>query len=139
MKLAYNVALLLMTGMITLSKAEAGLAVVVSRPKITGNKAVIKLEMKNSFNEPIQSARATAFLLADSNKIVGQSTKWVIGGEKGKPSLAVDAAQSYNFVISSATPITATNLISKVSFSRIILSNGTLADPGKDAVIPAAH
>ena len=67
--------------------AEAKLEVKVSEPKTTGKKALIKLELKNTFTEKIESARAVVFLLDDQGKVVGQMTRWVIGGTKDKPAL----------------------------------------------------
>jgi hypothetical protein len=51
--------------------ARADLTVKVSDPKRTGDKVVIKLEMKNTFAEKIESARAVVFLLDEQGKVVG--------------------------------------------------------------------
>src|SRR5712691_5018266 len=66
------------------SQAGAQLLVTVSPPKVAGQKVVTPLAMKNSFNVNIQSARAAVFLLDDQGKMVGQGTRWVIGGGKDK-------------------------------------------------------
>jgi hypothetical protein len=88
--------------------------------------------MKNKFSETIESARATLFLLDQQGKIVGQSTAWVIGGAKDKPGLAPDAKTSYSFVFPAADkPFTTT----KLTFSRIVLEGGKLADPRTDFVL----
>jgi hypothetical protein len=111
--------------------AQAQLAVVVSPPKITGKKAVVTLAMKNDLAEKVESARAVCFLLDDQGKMVGQSTKWVIGGTKGRPALEPNGKTTFNFVITSSQPFTSTNLTAKVSFSRLILENGQVADVDK--------
>jgi hypothetical protein len=108
--------------------ASAQLAVTVSPPKIAGQKAVIELLMKNGFNEKVESARAAVFLLDDQGKIVGQSTKWVIGGNTNNPGLAAGGTNAYYFVIQSTKPFTTTNLISKVTFSRVLLQSGKFVD-----------
>jgi len=59
--------------------ANAALVVTVDQPKISGSKAVVTLTMKNTLTEQIESARAAVFLLDEQGKMVGQSTKWVIG------------------------------------------------------------
>lgn len=64
--------------------AQAQLAVTVSPPKIVGQKAVVPLAMKNGFAERIESARAVVFLLDEKGKMIGQGTRWVIGGSQDK-------------------------------------------------------
>jgi hypothetical protein len=105
----------------------AALVVQVSPPKTTGNKAIVKLELKNTFTEKIPSARAVCFLLDDQGQMVGQSTKWVIG--QNKIGLDAGATNEFNFVITSPQPFTTTNLTAKISFSRVVLEDGKLADP----------
>ena len=60
------------------SGARADLVVKVGEPKQTSGKAVITLEMKNTFAEKVESARAMVFLLDEQGKMVGQATRWVI-------------------------------------------------------------
>jgi hypothetical protein len=43
--------------------ARAELIVKVDQPKLAGQKAVIKLTMKNTFKEKVESARAQVFLM----------------------------------------------------------------------------
>ena len=105
--------------------ARAQLAVTLSQPRMEGQKAVVKLAMKNGLSERIESARAVCFLLDNQGVMVGQSTKWVIG--QNKTSLAPGATNTFNFVITSPQPFT-TNLTAKVSFSRVVLDGGKSAD-----------
>jgi hypothetical protein len=65
--------------------------------------------------------------------MVGQSTKWVIG--QNKTSLAAGATNTFNFVITSPQSFTTTNLTAKISFSRVVLDGGNLADPKTDVQI----
>lgn len=109
--------------------ANAQLAVTVSSPKVTGQKAVVELTMKNSFTNTVESARAICFLLDDQGKMVGQSAKWVIG--QNKIGLEPGTTNTFNFVITSSQPFTTTNLTAKVSFSRVILSGHQIADVNK--------
>ena len=112
---------------------QAQLSVTVSPPKITGQKAVVPLALKNNFTNTIQSARAACFLLDDQGKMIGQSTKWVIG--QNKTGLEPKGETTFNFVITSPQPFTTTNLTAKVSFSRVVLDGGKLADAAKDVRI----
>ena len=103
---------------------QAQLAVTVSPVKTTGSKAVVPLVLKNNFTNRIESARAVCFLLDDQGKMVGQSTKWVVS----KTGLEPRGETTFNFVITNPQPFTTTNLTAKVSFNRIVLNGGKLAD-----------
>jgi hypothetical protein len=115
--------------------AQAQLAVTVSAPKVTGQKIVVPLAMTNNLAEPVASARAVCFLLDEQGKMVGQSAKWVIGGGKDHPALPVKSGTTYNFVITSPQPLTATKLTAKLSFIRILLPGDKPADANKDVTI----
>jgi hypothetical protein len=114
--------------------AHAQLAVTVSPVKVTGQKAIVPLAMQNNFAEKIESARAVVFLLDEQGKMVGQSTKWVIGGTKDKSGLAAGGTNSFHFVIASPAPsgFATTNITAKVQFNRVVLEGGKLADVTKD-------
>jgi hypothetical protein len=113
--------------------ATAQLAVTVTPPKVVGQKAVIELKMNNGFGDAVKSARAVCFLLDDQGKMVGQSTKWVIG--QNHASLEPKAEATFNFVVTSPQPWTTTNLTAKISFSRVVLDGGKLADVTKDVTV----
>ena len=115
--------------------ARAQLAVTVSAPKVTGRKAVVSLAMKNGLADQVESARAVCFLLDEQGKMLGQATRWVIGGAEDNPGLAAGATNAFHFVITSDKPFTTTNLTTKVQFSRIVLEGGKLADPQRDVQI----
>jgi hypothetical protein len=114
--------------LLTAGAAQATLTVKVDKPKLVGKKAVIKLTMKNTFTEKIESARAQVFLLDDQGKVVGQAVRWVIGGTKDKPSLAPDAETTFNFVVATDRAFT-TN---KVTFTRLILDGGKIVDANQN-------
>ena len=111
-----------------ITTAQAQLAVTVSPPKVTGQKAVVHLTLKNHLGENIESARALCFLLDDQEEMVGQSTKWVIGGSASKAGLPTGTTNNFNFVITSPKPFTTTNLTAKISFSQLVLENGKPAN-----------
>jgi len=113
-------------------EAYAQLTVTVSPPQLIGQKAVARLGLRNEFREKIESARAVVFLLDEKGKMVAQGTHWVIGGERGKPGLAPAGTNTFYFVLTSAHPFSATNLTAKLTFNRIVLEGGKLADPKKD-------
>jgi hypothetical protein len=108
--------------------ADAKLLVRVDEPTRAAKKILMKVSLKNTFGENVDSARATLFLFNDQDKMVGQSTQWIIGGTKDKPALAPNASATFNFVIPSDKPFTKTKLI----FNRIILEGGKQVDPAKN-------
>jgi hypothetical protein len=114
-------------------KVDAQLAVTVTPPKVVGQKAVVQLKMKNYFGDAVKSARAVCFLLDEQGKMIGQSTKWVIG--QNKTGLESKAETTFNFVITSPQPFTTTNLTAKVTFSRVVMDGGKLAEVSKDVNI----
>jgi hypothetical protein len=130
--LEVNVLIWLFLGVLS---AQAQLEVTIIPPKISAQKAVVQLNMKNNLTEAVKSARAVCFLLDEQGKMVGQSTKWVIGGTKDRPALKPKEVMVFNFVITSPQPFTTTNLTPKVSFSRVVLSGDKLANPKSDVQI----
>ena len=128
--------------LLTVGTASAQLAVTISPPKVTGQKAVVPLALENNFVEKMESARAVCFLLDEQGKMVGQpTTRWVIGGGDTN-GLAAGATNAFCFVVpltgnnlrESAQSVS-TNLTPKVSFSRVVFEGGKLADPVKDVQI----
>jgi hypothetical protein len=78
------------------------------------------------------------FLLDEHVKMAGQATKWVIGGNpsrNGGTGLAPGATNSFNFVIQGTKPYTTTNLTAKLSFTRVAMEGGRVADPVRDVRI----
>jgi hypothetical protein len=123
--------------------ATAQLAVTVLPLKLTGQKVVVPLVMKNNFSENIASARAVCFLLDDKGKMVGQSTQWVIGKTPNSVSgqshgLSPGDTNVFHFVVTAAKPFTTTNLTAKLSFNRIVLQGGRTANPQKDVQVTQA-
>ncbi len=119
--------------------ATAQLAVTMSPVKIVGQKAVVPLAIQNNFNEAVKSARAVAFLLDEHGRMLAQSTKWVIGGSTDKAGLKAGGTNSFNFVINVTRPFAGTNTTAHVTFNRIILESGKLADPAKQVTILQVH
>jgi hypothetical protein len=123
---------------INATTVQAQLAVTVSPPKVVGQKAVVPLAVRNGLAEKVDSARVVVFLLDEQGKMVGQGTRWVIGGSQDKPGLAAGATNAFYFVITSDKQFASTNLTAKVSFSRVVLEGGKLADVTKDVSVTEA-
>jgi hypothetical protein len=110
--------------------ASAQLTVTVSPVRVTAQKAVVPLALKNGLSEKIESARAVVFLFDEQGKMIGQGTKWVVGGPGDKAGLEPGATNSFNFVVAANKPITK-NPTAKISFNRVVLEGGKLADVNK--------
>ena len=110
-----------------LDGAQASLSVKVDAPKPTGNKALIKLSMTNTYPEKVQSARAVVFLVDDQSKVVGQSVHWVIGGTPGKPALDPQGVAVYYVTVPMDKPFVKADVV----FTRIILEGGKVIEAGK--------
>ena len=136
MKHAYRITSIVALFCVTVAQAQ--LAVTVSPPQVVGQKAVVKLAMKNSLADKVESARAVVFLLDDQGKMVGQSTRWVIGGTKDRPPLSPKAETTFNFVITSPQPFTTTNLTANVSFSRVLFGGGKPANVRQEVIVTSA-
>jgi hypothetical protein len=123
--------LLLIIFLLVSVTAHAALTVKVDEAKQVGKKVVIKLTMKNTFKEKVESARAQVFLMDDKGKIVGQAVRWVIGGTKDKPALTPDAETVFNFVVETDKPFATKT----VSFTRLILEGGKVADVNQNVLM----
>ena len=115
--------------------ANAQLSVEVSLPKSEGRKAVIKLVMKNSFSSGIKSARAAVFVSDDQGTMIGQASRWVIGGTKDRPALNADKETTYNFVVQTPNTFSSTNVTVRVNFTSVTLEDGARVDIRKDVSI----
>jgi hypothetical protein len=123
-------------GLLFVSLAKAQITVSVAPPKITGQKVVVQLDMTNELTNEVKSARAICLLLNEQGKMVGQSTKWVIGGNK--THLDPKGETKFDFVITTEQRLISSNLTAKVIFSRVILDGDKLANPQDAIVITSA-
>ena len=127
---------LILVGVIVFAiRVEANLNVIMSSADVIGQKTIVPLALKNEFTETITSARAAVFVSDERGKVVGQATRWVIGGAPGKPGLEPKATNAFHFVVTSSKPFESTNLTAKVIFNRVILEDGKSVDPRKSVLI----
>ena len=111
--------------------AQAQFAVTIAPVRITGQKAVVALAISNNLARSVESARAICILMDDQGKMVGQSSKWVIGGVKDRPALQPKSGTTFTFVITSPQPWTTTNLTPRISFNRLVMTGGQVEDVNK--------
>jgi len=115
---------------------SAQLTITVSPPKIIGQKSLVKLAMKNGFASEVESARAVCFLLDGQGKMIGQSTKWVIG--QNHIGLEPQAETTFSFLITNPQSFGTTNLTAKVLFSRVTLEGGEPVDVRQSVSVTAS-
>jgi hypothetical protein len=130
---------LLAAWLLVVANASAQLAVTVSPVKIAGQKAIVPLALRNNSSQKIESARAAVFLLDEQGKMIGQASRWVIGGSQDKPGLAAGATNAFHFVVAADKPLTTTNLTAKVTFNRVLLEGGKAANAAKDVVVTSSR
>jgi hypothetical protein len=82
----------------------------------------------------LHSARAAVFLMDDQGKVVGQATRWVIGGAKDRPALEPDKETTYHFVVPLGKA-TAGTLHTRVLFNRLTLAGGQSADTTREVTV----
>jgi hypothetical protein len=122
-------------GLLFVTSAKAQITVSVAPPKITGQKVVVQLDMTNELTNEVKSARAICLLLDEQGKMVGQSTRWVVG--QNQTHLDPKGESKFDFVITTPRPLISSNLTTKVIFSRVVLDGGKLANPQQDVAIMA--
>jgi hypothetical protein len=103
----------------------------------TPKKSVVTLTTKNSFSQPIKSARAWVFALDESGAVVGQKSAWIISKEqraRGErsclPILDAGDTAEIKMAIDTERPAAST----KVTFTKIVLADGSLVNPHKQVV-----
>ncbi|WP_309400948.1 hypothetical protein [Cerasicoccus maritimus] len=123
------------------SHVHADFQVGVLSTESTASKSLVKIKARNTFDQGIKGARAWIFLLDGEGHVIGQQAQWIIGGDK--QSLSPTAEKRANATLmpekaaefSMVVPHTAANAgvpaQTKITFSRIILEDGTLVNPQK--------
>lgn len=97
------------------------------------------MAITNNLHESIESARAACFLFDGTGKVVGESSKWIIGGSKDQPKLAPKTGTTFNFVITSSQQFTTTNFTAQLSVSQLVLQGQKLANPKTEVEIKSVN
>ena len=113
--------------LVSLTLARADLSVKMDASRNNGSSAVVKLSMKNSGTNSVQSARAAVFLINADGKVVGRKVDWVIGGAKEKPGLPANTDTTFNLVVPTDQPFATAKLL----FTRIVLDDGRVLPAGQ--------
>jgi hypothetical protein len=117
------------------TSAWAQLSITVAPPKVIGQKAIVSLALTNGLAEKVESARAAVFLVDAQGKMVGQATRWIVGGSQDKPGLASGATNIFNVVIANDKPFPTTNLTTRVTVTRLVLEGGKSADVKREVKV----
>ena len=114
--------------MLLAASGQADLLVTSEPVEVLGQKAIVKMDMRNTFKRKVESARAAVFVMDPHGKVVGHAVQWVITGRKGLPALPPGGTNNFNFVIPLTEPVGTANLSTKVQFVRVVLDHGRLAN-----------
>jgi hypothetical protein len=117
------------------SAVNGELVVNVQPTKVTGQKAIVPLQIENNWTHRVESARAAVFILDDQGKMVGRSTRWVIGADNESKGLPSGGTNLFYFVVPLEKSVSHTNITAKVTFTRVVLEGGKLADANKEVKI----
>lgn len=103
----------------------------------TANKSLITLTARNSFSQPIKSARAWVFALDESGAVVGQKSTWIISKEErdrgdGACLPILNSGETAEIKMAVDTKREATS--TRVTFTKIILADGSRVNPHKQVV-----
>ena len=103
----------------------------------TADKSIVTLTAKNSFSQPVDSAKVWVFALDEAGAVVGQKSAWIISKKHSASgdtsSLAgLDAGETAEITMSIDTERGATS--TKVTFTKIILADGSLVNPHKQVI-----
>ena len=110
------------------SVTRARFEVCLVNSRTIGQRALLKLELRHSFLQPVRSARAQVFLSRADGVVVGRVVRWIIGSESGLEALPPDMRTNYYF----AVPIEGVYETVHFSFSRVVLEDGSSADTEVD-------
>ena len=111
--------------------AHATLVIKPEPVQVTGQTAIVKLELKNTFTNAVESARAAVFVSDENGKVVGQATRWIVGGTADRPALEPDKETAFHFVVPLSGEFS-TNLQVRILPSRLIFKGGRMGNPAKD-------
>lgn len=107
----------------------ANIEIATSEVQSANNKAILSIKARNSFDQDIQNARIWVFAMNDKGEVVGQKAQWLHDSETSEDANWLDTEGETEFKLTVDTKAKATQ--TKVTFSRIIMADGSLADVQK--------
>jgi hypothetical protein len=117
---------------------RAQLIVTVGTVSVVGQDALVPLGMTNELSEKVELARAICSLYDEQRMLVGQATRWIVGGSNTN-GLAAGATNFSQVVITGDKPFATTNLRARVRFDKVLLEGGNLADLTKQVSVTSAN
>jgi hypothetical protein len=103
----------------------------------TSSRSIISLTAKNSFPQAVQSARVMLFAFDESGVVVGHESAWIIAEnqsdhDSGFRLEGLDAGDTTELKLSIPTERRAVTC--KVTFTKIILADGSRVNPHKQVI-----
>lgn len=123
---------LLLFTLLTASNLPAQLQIGITETKTTQNKTLVTVKAKNTFNQCINNARIWVFAMDKDGKVVGQKATWLKSADDRELLLLTadpntpeaEEEKTFNVVVDTQSEAVDT----KITFSRIIMADGTLAN-----------
>ncbi len=127
--------------------------ITTAAPESTPDKSLVRIQAKNSFDQPVTGMRGWVVLVDAQGRVVGQRAGWLVGGGKGvdptkpnseQPKTSELVAEESREIV---MPIDHTGVAekglpvgepvkAKVIIHRLILKDGSMPDPRKYVVEP---
>lgn len=122
--------------------ADGQITVALSKTEQIGQQALVKIELNNNYDQSIKGVRIWVFMMDQNGKVVGEKAQWIVGGDNSnKPDFQNTALESGNineYTVAVDTLRAQTEdeepFKARVTFSRLILSDGTLLNPQKSVI-----
>lgn len=123
----FSIVLLLV---LMLSQLGAQIELTVTEVRGDTTHGAVGLKLKNTFTQEIRSARVWVLAIDSDGKVAGTKAQWIVGGDTSSPGLSEDAEENYLVPIQAERPFST----AKVTFSRIILEDGSSPNPKTSVV-----
>lgn len=122
-----NKLFLLTVALLFTGTLSANLVVEVDSIENKENQGTISFTIENTGDAGITAARAWIFLFDEEGKVVGNHAQWMISGKKKEEALGAEEKRSFTTQVKAKRPIAT----AQVTFSRIVLEDGTMPNPQK--------
>ncbi|WOO39348.1 hypothetical protein [Rubellicoccus peritrichatus] len=145
---------ILLNSIVLTGLVSAQVEISTQLPEVVDGKSLVRIEAKNTFDQPITGMRGWVVLMDAEGRVVGQRADWLIGGGKGADSKNLNAKSSpvtaelaseenleivmpieHKGVAEKGKPV-GEPVKAKVIVHRLIMKDGSMPDPRKYVVEP---
>ena len=127
--------------------ANAQVEIRLTETKQVGQKALVKMELNNGYSQALKGARVSVFMMDEEGKVVGQKAQWIVGGDDAtktdSQNSALESGKKNEYAVAVNTLRGQTEdeepFKARITFSRLILNDGTLLNPQKAVIASKAQ